>query len=465
MKKILKRFMSILLVAIMVLGITACSKETDNNQDKETQGSTQGQEDNTDGQGSDNTEPVTLKVTYFASAGMEVWFQALKEGFEAAHENVTVELDGDLGVMEKMSPMLEAGENLPDVAFLLNTNWQFWADKGYLADLTDLFEGDSADDGSFKDTLSDAGLNYSMYRDTARIVPWNDGVLGIAYNKGMFEEHGWEVPTTWSEMEALCEQIKEKNIDPFVYPGQVIGYWDFMVNPMIVSAGGFDYLNQYLTMEKPEDWENPGRLAAYEQFEKLFENGYMLNGSEALNHTSAQMEFVNGRAAMIPNGSWLENEMRESTPEGFEMAMMAVPAMENAVEEHVTYNMIGDFIMVPEKAAQKELAKEFIKFACSQEMNTTYTELTGNLRPFKYDLSNIPVSDFVKSVLDVMNNNKSFNINSTSPMYLRINDEFVGGKAVGNIASGTKTAEQQYNDEVNFIKENWDSFKQELGIE
>ena len=465
MKKNLQKLLAIVMALAMILGMAACgNSNTPANDAPETEADKV--ESNTPVDENPEEEEVVLKVHFFENATGDVWFQALKAGFEEKYPNVTVELKGDAEITEKMGPMLEANdtENLPDVAFVLSTSWQIWADKGYLADLTDLYEGQCWEgDATFKDTMNSGAQAYSMYRDKAMIIPWSDGVLGLAYNKGMFEEYGWEVPTTWSELLELCEEIKAEGIAPFVYPGQVINYWSFMTNNMIVSYSGMEKHNEYLAMESVDAWKDEGRLAAYTKFEELFNKGYMLEGSEALNHTASQIEFVNGRAAMIPNGSWLEAEMAASTPEGFEMAMMPVPVMDEGEGLSVTFNMIADFIMVPAASENQEWAKEFIKFACSEEMNRKATELVGSLRPFDYSLDGIEVSEFTKSCLEVMNSCESFNMNTTSPMLIKINAEYALGVNLANIAFGQKTAQEQYDEEIKYVEDNWDAWKAELG--
>ena len=47
-----------------------------------------------------------------------------------------------------------------------------------------------------------------------------------------------------------------------------------------------------------------------------------MQGTEGLTHTEAQAEWLQGNALFIPSGSWLENEMRELTPEGFDMVVI-----------------------------------------------------------------------------------------------------------------------------------------------
>jgi len=456
MKSRFMLFSTLLLVIAMMT--SACSSS---NSGSSTNG---GQVNQEKGAKDDKGEKKVLKVAFFQGGFGDAWFKELKSGFEALHENVTVELEGDPGIMEKMGPRFESGANLPDVAFLTSTHWQMWAAQGYLADLTDLYEGPLSDGVLLKDSLNEAGQKNAIYKDKAYNIPWSDGVLGMAYNKGMFEENGWEVPKTWKEFADLAEKIQAKGIAPLVYPGKVASYWDFVVKPMIVQAGGFDYLNEVLNMESPDVMGNQAKLVALQQFEDIFKNKWTLKGSEALNHTESQMEFVNGKAAMIPNGNWLESEMKASTPEGFRMAMMPVPAVDGAKEQNVYFSMVGDITVVPAKAKEQELAKQFIAFAATKEMNSKFTELTGNFRPFNYSLEGVQVSEFTQSVMDIMSNNKPFTFNSNDPMFTKMT-LYPSGDAYGNIVFGTKTAQQQFEDDLAFAKDKWDSYKKEVGLE
>jgi N-acetylglucosamine transport system substrate-binding protein len=189
----------------------------------------------------------------------------------------------------------------------------------------------------------------------------------------------------------------------------------------------------------------------------------MLEGSEALSHTEAQMEFLAGKAAMIPNGSWLENEMKSALPEGFRMKMMAVPALKDAILPNVTYSMVGDIILVPEKSENKDWAKEFIRFASSQEMNKIFTKETGGFRPFDYSLEGVDVTEFTASALDIMNNNVGFTLNTTSPMYLRMTLN-PSGDPMGGITFGNITAEEQVKADYAEALDKWDEYVDELGL-
>ena len=48
-------------------------------------------------------------------------------------------------------------------------------------------------------------------------VPYAANAAGILYNKAMFEEHGWKIPTTWNELMSLCQEMQDEGIQPFYF--------------------------------------------------------------------------------------------------------------------------------------------------------------------------------------------------------------------------------------------------------
>ena len=62
-------------------------------------------------------------------------------------------------------------------------------------------------------------------------------------------------------------------------------------------------------------------LQALNMMKALHDNGYIMEGTPGLTHTESQAEWLQKKAAFIPCGTWLENEMRSITPGGFDMVI------------------------------------------------------------------------------------------------------------------------------------------------
>lgn len=410
------------------------------------------------------SDKTVLNVSYSMSGWGDDWFVLLKNEFEKEHKGVTVQLTSEPDITGKIGMRFESGENLPDVAFLFETNYRQWAAQGFLADLTDLYEGDNYDKTfKFKDHITSEAYTYSKYLDKNWIVPWSTGVMSIVYNAGMFESNGWEVPDTQSELQSLCKTISAKGIAPFVYSGMQVTYWDFPVRTWILQKAGLSYLDEFKNLKDAEPYKNVARESAYSEFLKIFDNKWVLENSEGLSFTEAQMEFLRGEAAMIPCGYWLENEMKQVLPEGFRMKMMKTPAIDGAKNANISYVMIGDMILVPAKSKNIELSKEFIKFSSSNKMLQQAAVLAGGFRPFKYSLDNVNITEFTKSVYDIMQNNINVSFTNDNVLYSMVGF-YPGYSRLGAISIGAETPQEAAKHDYDSAIERIQDSKQQLGI-
>ncbi|MHB1452730.1 MAG: extracellular solute-binding protein [Saccharofermentanales bacterium] len=415
---------------------------------------------------SNGVEKTTLSVSYWKAGWGDDWFKKLKTEFEKENPDVIVELLPDADITNKIGAKLETGIKLPDVAFIAQCFWQQWAAQGMLADLSDLYSGNTFDeDGTFYEDMEPSALSSASYLGKYWTVPWSTGALSFVYNVGMFEENGWIAPKTWQEFTDLCEMIKAKGIAPIAYSGTSgSGYLDFIMRTWTVQKAGIAYERSFAKMESPEIYKNPARLDSFNAFEDLFKNKWTLEGCEGLNHTQSQMEFLNGKAAMMPNGYWLANEMKNVTPEGFKMKMMAVPALEGSVDPEAVYVLIGDNIIVPAKSKNTQLAKEFLRFASSNEMCRQAIVLAGGFRPFEYNVEGLQLSEFSQSVYDLMKNGKTFSFANDNALYSKFGF-YPSGNPCNTILYEERNSQEQYDADYNFAVSKWDEFKDEIGME
>lgn len=55
------------------------------------------------------------------------------------------------------------------------------------------------------------------------LLPVNYAMYGILYNKTLMNEKGWDVPTNFSQLEALCEEIKKEGMIPGIADARLTG--------------------------------------------------------------------------------------------------------------------------------------------------------------------------------------------------------------------------------------------------
>lgn len=389
----------------------------------------------------DTQNSVTLKIAFTEAGFGREWIVEMSKAFVRENKDVRIELEGDPVLANSLFTKLDSGKNLADIFIPLNSAWETYAYKGKIEPLDSLYE--QKVDGEEGKTVAES-MN-EVYREYCSLTtkdgthyyafPWNTTVTGIVYNKKMFREYGWEIPKTTAELKTLCDKIladTNGSVKPFVYPGKIGGYFDYIGSTWWMQSVGLEGYKSFWEFGSPDIYDltkSPasGKLAALTEFEKFFdiETGYSVSGSMSKDHTTAQMDFMRGQAAMIINANWMETEMKTSTPEGFEMGMMAIPFLENAYSEdgvpvQYNYTTAPDYMIIPSEAAQKELAKEFLLFSVSDDMLQMYTELTGSMRPFEYEIEDeSKISDFAKDAFAIYKNSVSYFDFSRENIYMK----------------------------------------------
>lgn len=126
-------------------------------------------------------------------------------------------------------------------------------------------------------------------------------------------------------------------------------------------------------------------------------------------------------AAMIPNGSWIQNESGEDIED--EIRMMPIPLMDDALTgedgKPVTYNYSGQpsFAAIPKQAGNKEGAKAFLAYSCRDDMLRLLTEVSGTPLPFDYSVEGIEFNAFQQSCIDIWKNSVTWFEDSRSPLW------------------------------------------------
>ena len=129
------------------------------------------------------------------------YFDALEEEFNATHDDIVLTIDSP----NDASTILRTRfirEDYPDIIGIGgDINYSYYIDAEILADVSD-YPGLE----NIKQSYLDIGEALEIVpTDGVYGVPYAANAAGILYNRDMFEEHGWEIPTTWDELIALCE--------------------------------------------------------------------------------------------------------------------------------------------------------------------------------------------------------------------------------------------------------------------
>ena len=130
---------------------------------------------------------------------------------------------------------------------------------------------------SWEDLMPEARKTSCVYNDKLYgLQIWhNSPEYVMVYNKTLFEENGWEIPSTYAELKDLCAKIAEQGITPWFMPGA--DGWQhqlafFQIGGVYEEAtpGLYDALNT----NQATFADNEKMLEVLNEFKELSDAGY-----------------------------------------------------------------------------------------------------------------------------------------------------------------------------------------------
>ncbi|MFS0725478.1 carbohydrate ABC transporter substrate-binding protein [Paenibacillus sp. 1P07SE] len=319
----------------------------------------------------DNPE---LNIAVFQGGYGRDYWDSVAEAFMEANPGTKINITASPKIAEMVRPKIVAG-NPPDFMYISGSDNTPILDglikDNALLDLTDIFDAPALDgDSALRDQILPGVLesrSSSPYGDgKIYLAPYNFGVMGLWYNKTLFDEQDIAVPQTWDDFFALNETAAAHDRALFTYQGLYPGYLEEMLVPAVYSAGGQEALDQFFNYD-PAFWSSDSFAQAWGILERIAaEDNALMKGTVALNHTQSQTSFLQGNALFIPNGTWFEDEMKDAPrEEGFQFGFLGVPAFEEGKEVMALSNV--EQMVIPAKAQNPELAKAFLQFLYTEE--------------------------------------------------------------------------------------------------
>jgi len=302
--------------------------------------------------------------------------------FAAKHGKVTVNLSSTQKIKTEQQPRFSttpadlinnSGADLMPLDALINDN--------ALTDLGPLLDAPSWDDPNKKvrDTLLPGTVDDGTYNGKFYVLNYAYTVFGIWYNKALFDKNSWAPPTTFDEFFTLAPKIKAAGIAPFAFAGKYPYYMRWAIMSWIWKSGGRQAVVDIDNL-KAGAWKTGPVIAALDAAERLVKDGHTLTGSATLSHTESQQAWLDGKAAFLPVGTWLENEMKATIPADFKMSISNFWGVSSADKApKAVYAGSGEGWLVPRKAANAAGGMEFLRAMLSRDGAAKFAGLTHSL--------------------------------------------------------------------------------------
>lgn len=332
-------------------------------------------------------EEQVLKVAVVETAyGQDMWKNVCAK-FEEANPGVTVELTIDKKLEDIITPAMKSGD-YPDVIMRAvgaeSALTETFIKDNNVEEMTDVLEMTvPGEDVTVQEKILPGFLDNSItnpYEDgKTYLMPMFYGPCGLFYNKGLFEEKGWEVPATWDEMWALGDTAAEEGISLFTYP--TAGYFDAFFYALLRETMGSEDFQKALRYEEGI-WDTEGAQTAFDIIGKLATYTEKTTPANANDNDfrKNQQLILDNKALFMPNGNWVIGEMADAPrADGFEWGFTALPAVEEG-GERTSYSFFEQ-IWMPKGAVNKDLGKQFIAYMYSDEAAEIFAADGGAVQP------------------------------------------------------------------------------------
>lgn len=292
------------------------------------------------------------------------------------HDGVTVNVSGTTQIAQELQPRFVGG-NPPDVMDNSGANAiGLSAIASQLEDLQQVIDAPNLDGTTIGDTLYPNVLNVGMYEGKLAAINYVLTVYALWYSTSLFEDNGWEAPKTWEDALALGAEAKKQDKYLFTWGKEAASYYLTMLVDSAIKTGG-DEVRLAIANLQPDAWSNPAVTEVLGHMEQVVAQGYMRPGGAGTQFTAAQAQWSQAQEALLyPSGSWIENEMKNATADGFVMTGAPAPTAGSspALPYEAINNTPNEPYLVPSRSKNSAGGLEMLRVMLSPEAATNFAK-------------------------------------------------------------------------------------------
>lgn len=255
---------------------------------------------------------------------------------------------------------------------------------------------------SFLDRITEDFKNAVQVDDGVYGVPGESSFAGgWMYNKKIYEELGLEVPSTWEELLANNDKIKEDGKVPVI-----ASYKDTWTSQVVLLG---DYYNVHsenpsfadeFTNNEAKFVSTPTALAGFEKLHDLQEAGHFNDEEIATSYEDAVEMLATGEAAHYPMLTMALPEIAERFPDNInDIGFFGQPG--DDPDNHGATIWIPATISVNKDSKNVDAAKQWVEYFVSEEGQESYMSVMQAYGPYAYQDVELP-EDSYPAVIDMM---------------------------------------------------------------
>lgn len=313
--------------------------------------------------GKDETEGKTvIEMVQYKPEAVDI-FEQFQDEFNATHDDIYLKIDSPNDAMTILKTRFIREDNPDIIGIGGDINYSNFLDADMLMDISD-FEG--LNDIKEKYLEMNKDLEY-VPKDGVYAVPYMANAAGILFNRDMFEEHGWEVPTTWTEFTNLCDQIQSEGIQPLYF-----GFKDTWTTLAPWNAIAVSLCDSDLTYQV-----NSGKTTFAENYREVAEKEkalltYGQKDPVSQGYNDACTAFARGASAMFTIGSYAISQIKSVNPD-MNIGSFVMPANDSE-EDNVLNSGVDLQFCVMDTCENKEAAYEVLDFLMDHDSIQSYLD-------------------------------------------------------------------------------------------
>ena len=314
----------------------------------------------------------------------------MAERFNASQDEIYLKIESPNDAMTVLKTRF-VREDYPDIIGIGgDINYSNFLDAGMFMDISD-FDGVSDIKPAYMDILKELEF---IPQDGVYALPYVANCAGILYNKDLFAENGWEIPTTWSELTALSEKIQsETDIYPFYFGFK--DTWTCLApwNSLAVGLAPADTCSRV----------NSGETTFTEAYRDVAEKekallDYAEPNPYAYSYNDACTAFARGESAMFAIGSYAVPQIQSVNPD-INIDSFTFPANENA-EDNVLNSGVDLLFAVMKESKHKDEVYKVLDFMYQDDTIQIYLDNQSAVPCKEGDFTLPSILDSMKEDID-----------------------------------------------------------------
>jgi len=386
MKKAMSLFLSLVIVLALLAGCGG-SPSTSSDPAASDPGSAPAADPSTpsDAPAADDSQKLSGTVEYWSSwsetENQALVLQKAAEAFTQLHPDVKINFTfNGRDNRNLVASAIEAGTQIDLMDANIDNIVRLWGNN--ILDLSSYMEQtyDTTNGKPYKDCVMPSMLSLAsqLFDGKTMCIPYIPQAFMIFCNKDIFNEVGiTEYPATWEDFLAACEKIKATGYIPITTDANYCTSWVGYYLSRLMGDEGLAALVKDKTL-----WSDPKVLEAAKAIEELASLGYYDPNLASNVYPAAQQDMViSENIAMYINGTWLPNEVADTTSPDFTWGAFAFPEVPNGIEgtEAGCYSTYAIAVNKDSDPAVADAAVAFAVYLTTSEYDQMFSDEANSI--------------------------------------------------------------------------------------